>query len=107
MPYRVTLPLLTEPDTPFPAAPHRALQGTFYAWLHAADARLAGLVHELSGPKPFTVAPLHRRDGVLCFAFTLLDDKLWEPIESTLHNGATMQIANDQSAVARIVPPSG
>lgn len=36
MPCSITLPLLTEPDTPFPTTPHRALQGTFYTWLRAA-----------------------------------------------------------------------
>ena len=100
MPYHITLPLLTKPNTPFPATPHRALQGAFYAWLRAADDHLAGLVHELPGPKPFTVAPLHRRDGVLCFAFTLLDDTLWPPVESTLQNGAAVEIANDRWDVA-------
>lgn len=50
--------------------------------------------------KPFTVAPLHRRDGVLCFAFTLLDDILWSPVESTLQNGAAVEIANDRWEVA-------
>lgn len=100
MPYAITLPLHTEPDAPFPATPHRALQATFYAWLKMGDAGLCAQVHDMNGPKPFTVAPLHQRDGVLCFAFALLADNLWPPIESTLHNGAVVEIANDRWEVA-------
>ncbi len=100
MPYAITLPLVAALDAPFPAAPHRALQGTFYAWLHAADPHRAGVVHKLPGPKPFTVAPLHRRDGLLCFTFTLLDDTLWPLVGHTLPNGAAVEIADDRWPVA-------
>jgi CRISPR-associated endoribonuclease Cas6 len=103
MPTHVCLPLQRDPEAPFPSAPHRALQGTFYAWLRAADPDLAGRVHELPGPKPFTVAPLHRRNGDLCFSFSLLDDGLWPPLESVLRGGAAVKVVNDRWEV----PPNG
>jgi CRISPR-associated endoribonuclease Cas6 len=96
MPTQACVPLKRDPNAPFPSAPHRALQATFYTWLRAADPHLAGWVHELPGPKPFTVAPLHRRNGDVCFPFTLLDDGLWPPVERTLRNGAAVEVANER-----------
>ena len=96
MPYQIALPLLTKPAVPFPSTPHRALQGALYTWLHTADPHLAGLVHNLPGPKPFTVAPLHRRNDTLRFTLTLLDDTLWPPVESALQNSAAVAIGNDR-----------
>jgi CRISPR-associated endoribonuclease Cas6 len=103
MPYHITLPLDADPNAPYPAIPHRALSGTLYAWLRAADPGLAVRVHDLPGQKPFTVAPLHRRDDVLYYTCTLLDDTLWPPMQAALEEGATVQIANDRWPVA----PSG
>jgi CRISPR-associated endoribonuclease Cas6 len=100
MPTLVNVPLHADPDTPFPATPHRALQATFYSWLQAGDAGLSARVHDVNGPKPFTVAPLFRRDGVLQFQFTLLDDALWSPLEAALQRGAAVEMVNDRWPVA-------
>lgn len=100
MPYAITLSLVTEPDTPFPNIPHRALQASFYTWLQQGDPDLAGYVHELSGSKPFTVTPLFRRNGQPCYHFTLLDDTLWPPLETALSDGAQVEIANECWPVA-------
>jgi len=100
MPYAITLPLVTDPDTPFPTTPHRALQASFYAWLKQADPDLAGYVHELPGLKPFTVIPLSRHSGQPCYCFTLLDDTLWPPLEAALSDGAQIEIVNQCWPVA-------
>jgi len=99
MPALVNVPLQLDPDTPFLATPHRALQATFYAWLRAGDADLSARVHDMSGAKPFTVAPLTRRNGVLQFGFTLLDDALWPPLEAALRRGAAVEMVNDRWSV--------
>jgi len=101
MPYSITLPLVADPDAPFPATPHRALQASFYTWLRQGDPDLAGYVHELHGPKPFTVAPLFRRNGQLCYRFTLLDDTLWSPLEAAFADGTQVKIVNQRWSVAK------
>lgn len=101
MPYAITLPLVADPDAPFPATPHRALQGTLYAWLQRGDPDLAGYAHELPGPKPFTVTPLSRHNGQPCYRFTLLDDALWPPLEASLANGARVEVVNQCWLVAQ------
>lgn len=94
MPYRVSLPLETQSVTSFLDLPHRALQGTLYAWLKVAAFALAAALHDLPDLKPFTVMPLHRREGMTCFTFALLDDRLWPPLEGVLQQGAEVQIAD-------------
>jgi CRISPR-associated endoribonuclease Cas6 len=101
MPYTITLPLVADSDASFPNAPHRALQGTLYAWLKQGDPDLAGYVHELPGLKPFTVTPLSRRNGQPCYRFTLLDDTLWPPLEAALADGAQVEIVNQRWPVAQ------
>jgi CRISPR-associated endoribonuclease Cas6 len=100
MPYAITLPLITDSDASFPTAPHRALQASFYTWLQQGDPDLAGCVHQLPGPKPFTVTPLSRHNGHPCYHFTLLDDALWPPLEAALGNGAQVEIVNQRWPVA-------
>jgi len=100
MPYAITLPLVVDSDAHFPVTPHRALQGTFYAWLQQGDPNLAGYVHELPGTKPFTVTPLFQRNGQPCYHFTLLDDALWPPLEAALSDGAQVEIVNQRWPVA-------
>ena len=101
MPTHLTLPLHAAPDAPFPATPHRALMGALYRWLEAAYPALAAGVHDLPGPKPFTVAPLSRREDSrpeegLVFTCALLDDALWPPLEAALRRGATVAIGDDR-----------
>ena len=76
MPTQITLPLQSDPEASFPAFPHRALQATLYRWLEAADPVLAARIHDAPGPRPFSIAPLSRRDGVLCYTASLLDDEV-------------------------------
>lgn len=96
MPYRISLPLQTQAYISFLDTPHRALQGTLYAWLNAAAPTLAAALHDLPDLKPFTVMPLHRRDGGVYFTFSLLDDRLWSALEGVLQQGAEVQIADDR-----------
>ena len=94
MPYHITLPLQADPERPYPAGPHRALQAAFYHWLSDADPALAARVHGMLETKPFTVIPLHQRNGVLCAALTLLDDGLWPALEAVLDRDAAVEIGD-------------
>ena len=99
MPTHITLPLQSDPAARFPGYPHRALEASLYTWLVAADPVLATRVHEAPGLKPFTIPPLSRRNGTLCYTFCLLDDDLWPPLEAALRSDAlhpTVAIADDR-----------
>jgi len=82
MPVSLTIPLTPEEPERLPENPRRALQATFYAWLRAGDAAVAGRVHDTDGPKPFTISDLFRRRDSEDFWWrvTLLQDGLVGPL---------------------------
>ena len=101
MPTHITLPLKSDPAAPFPAYPHRALQASLFRWLAAADPARADRVHDEPGPKPFAIAPLSRRNGTLCYTFSLLDDDLWPGRSVRRVTGATLTVQALTDAVRR------
>jgi CRISPR-associated endoribonuclease Cas6 len=84
MPYAVVLELLGDKPLLYPA---KYAHGLFFALLSRLDPQLAARLHG-APRKPFTLAPIGGRNGVLLLRFTTLDDALFAPLLRTLLEAA-------------------
>ena len=101
MPLSLTIPLVPDEPERLPENPRRALQATFYDWLRAGDAALAGRVHDADGPKPFTISDLfHRRGSEDTFwRVTLLQDEMVEPLARGLMTASHVNLLGSAAPI--------
>lgn len=92
MPTILTFPLSPSEAAALPPYPGRALHALFYQWLALGDYALSTRVHDDDGPRPFTVAPLHRANGQPMLRLTLLDDALWPALAAGIALTPTVEV---------------
>ena len=80
MPYAITFPI--EGRGKPPRNVYRTLYANLLKWVGAAASDLATALHDRPVRKPFTVSPFRMvREGQWEWRVTLLDDRLWSPLQ--------------------------